>query len=38
MTDLFRKLAKEVANELGYEYPDQVDQEVMEFCGEIKGK
>ncbi|MFW6029705.1 MAG: aminoglycoside 6-adenylyltransferase [Halanaerobiales bacterium] len=36
VTDLFRKVAKDVGQKLGYNYPVQVDQEVMEFCNKIK--
>ncbi|MBF8436190.1 aminoglycoside 6-adenylyltransferase [Halanaerobiaceae bacterium Z-7014] len=35
MTDIFRRLAEEVGQELGYKYPVRVDQEVMEFCKSI---
>lgn len=35
-TDFFRKMAKSVGIKLGYDYPDQVDQEVMAFCEEIR--
>ena len=36
LTTFFRKMAKQVGKKLGYEYPNQVDKEVMEFCREIK--
>ncbi|MTI67996.1 MAG: hypothetical protein FH753_15545 [Firmicutes bacterium] len=36
ITTLFRKMAKQVGEKLGYEYPDQVDKEVMQFCRGIK--
>lgn len=34
--DLFRKLAMNLGEELGYEYPKAVDEEVMGFIGQIK--
>jgi aminoglycoside 6-adenylyltransferase len=36
ITTFFRKMAKQIGKKLGYEYPDQVDKEVMKFCREIK--
>jgi len=33
---LFRKLAKKVGNTLGYSYPDNIDQEVTEYCRKIR--
>lgn len=36
MIDLFRKLAKDVAKNLGYEYPDEIDQKVTEYCNKVK--
>lgn len=36
MTAFFRKMAKQVGENLGYEYPEQVDKEVIKFCREIK--
>lgn len=38
MTDFFRKLAKIIATDLDYNYPDQVDKRVSEFCREIRKK
>jgi len=36
MIDLFRKLAKSVAKNLGYEYLDEIDQKVTEYCKKVK--
>lgn len=36
MTAFFRKVAKQVGENLDYEYPDIVDKETMEFCRRIK--
>ncbi len=36
MIDLFRKLAKNVAKNLGYEYPYKIDQKVTEYCKKVK--
>jgi len=36
MIELFRKLAKNVAKNLGYEYPDKIDQEVTEYFKKVK--
>lgn len=36
ITDFFRKIAKDVGEKLGYDYPEQTDKEVMEFCNKIK--
>lgn len=36
ITQLFRKTAKYIGDKLGYEYPDEVDKEVMEFCKKIR--
>jgi len=36
MTDYFRKLAKKIGDKLNYNYPEQVDKEVIKFCREIK--
>ncbi len=33
---LFRKLAKYVAGNLGYEYPTELDVRITEYCAEIK--
>ena len=30
--DLFRKLAKYVADNLGYEYPDETDRKITAYC------
>ena len=34
--DFFRKIAKIVGKKLNYEYPDQVDKEVVHFCRQIR--
>ena len=36
MINLFRELAKAFGKKLCYNYPAEVDQEVMDFCKEIK--
>lgn len=36
MTNFFRKIAKKIEKNLGYEYPYQVDNDVTEFCRKIK--
>mgnify|MGYP006301961727 CR=1 FL=1 len=36
MTDYFRELARKVGDKLNYNYPDQVDKEVIKFCREIR--
>jgi hypothetical protein len=36
MIDLFRKLAKEVGDNLGYEYPEKIDEQVTAYCKKIK--
>ena len=33
---LFRKLAKRVAKDLGYDYPDTLDHKVTDYCRQIK--
>lgn len=38
MTDFFRKLAKILATDLDFRYPDQVDKRVSEFCRKIREK
>lgn len=35
-TDFFRKIAKQVGENLGYEYPDNLDKEVVQFCLKIR--
>lgn len=35
-TKFFRKMAKRVGQKLGYEYPDEVDKEVMDFCNKVR--
>jgi aminoglycoside 6-adenylyltransferase len=35
---LFRKLAKAVANGLGYAYPDQMDREITEYHNQIRNR
>ncbi|MCT4660326.1 MAG: aminoglycoside 6-adenylyltransferase [Tissierellales bacterium] len=35
LTSLFRRLGKKISDELGYEYPDEVDRKVMIFCEKI---
>lgn len=35
-TDFFRKIAKQVGENLGYEYPVKLDEEVLEFCLKIR--
>jgi len=34
-TSLFRRLAKQLSKNLNYPYPDDVDQQVMQFCEKI---
>lgn len=34
-TALFRRLANEICEELGYDYPKEVDDKVMKFCRDI---
>lgn len=36
MIDLFGKLAKDVAKNLEYEYPDEIDQKVTEYYKKVK--
>jgi aminoglycoside 6-adenylyltransferase len=36
MIELFRALAQEVANNLGYEYPDTIDEKVTAYCKKVK--
>jgi hypothetical protein len=36
MIELFRVLAKEVAKNLGYEYPDTIDEKVTAYCKKIE--
>ncbi|MBN1188958.1 MAG: aminoglycoside 6-adenylyltransferase [Dehalococcoidales bacterium] len=36
MIDLFRKLAKEVARNLGFQYPDSTDQKVTRYCRKLR--
>jgi len=36
MIDLFRKLAKYVGNNLGYEYLYQIDQKITDYCKKVK--
>jgi aminoglycoside 6-adenylyltransferase len=36
MIDLFRTLAKEVGDNLGYEYPEKIDEQVTAYCKKIK--
>ncbi len=36
LTGFFRKIAKEIGKKLAYDYPEQVDKEVMDFCRKIK--
>lgn len=36
VTDLFRKVAKDIGQKLEYNYPEVVDDEVMAFCNRIK--
>lgn len=36
ITDLFRELSKSVGKQLGYEYPEQIDAKVMDFCKKIQ--
>lgn len=35
-TDFFRKIAKQVGENLGYEYPTKLDKEVVQFCLKIR--
>lgn len=35
-TNFFRKIAKQVGENLGYEYPDNLDKEVVQFCLKIR--
>lgn len=35
-TAFFRKIAKQVEENLGYEYPNELDEEVMQFCIKIR--
>lgn len=36
ITNFFRKIAKQVGEILDYEYPDNLDKEVMQFCLKIR--
>jgi aminoglycoside 6-adenylyltransferase len=36
MASLFRRLARQVGANLGYEYPDELDSKVMQFCTKIR--
>ncbi|MFC1954790.1 aminoglycoside 6-adenylyltransferase [Chloroflexota bacterium] len=36
MITLFRKLAVNVGNSLGYEYPHELDQKITKYCNKIK--
>jgi aminoglycoside 6-adenylyltransferase len=36
MIALFRKLAKKVGDNLGYEYPEKIDEQVTAYCKKIK--
>lgn len=36
MIELFRRLAKEVARNLRYEYPENIDRKIIEYCKNLK--
>jgi aminoglycoside 6-adenylyltransferase len=36
--NVFRRLAKQIGTGLGYDYPEQLDEEVMQYCLSIRKK